>query len=382
MHAHGHGRGRFPALLMSLAMIISLAACGDNVPVDGGGTGNTADQALFQGEFAGSGASSQQSADEAWIAGFRKQHPGARISYDPAGSGAGVNAFLSGSTIWAGTDAPLTSDQLERSRKVCGSGTAFDLPVYATPIAVAYNLPDLWPKGSDGHLRMDPALIAMIFSGKVTNWRDPRIAALNPGANLPDLDITVIHRSDKSGTTKSFLSYLHDTAGSAWPYPAGENWPNDLGQGAKGTAGVVMTMNQAQGTFGYADAAQTTGLGTVAVQVGKTWQPPTAKTVANLLDAAQRDPQASQPGRVVLTVNHRTTQEHTYPIVLVSYDVVCTAYRDDRDGSKAQFAKAWLTYLLSEQGQRMAAANAGSAELGQGLRAQAMASVETIGGKS
>ena len=143
-----------------------------------------------------------------------------------------------------------------------------------------------------------------------------------------------------------------------------------------------MTMNQATGTFGYADAAQTTGLGTVAVQVGKTWQPPTAKTVANLLDVAQRDPQASQPGRVVLTVDHRTSREHTYPIVLVSYDVVCTAYRDDRDGSKARFAKAWLTYLLSEQGQRMAAANAGSAELGEGLRSQAMASVETIGGKS
>ena len=69
---------------MSLAMMISLAACGDNVPVDGGETGNTADQTLFQGEFAGSGASSQQSADEAWIAGFRKQHPGTRISYDPA----------------------------------------------------------------------------------------------------------------------------------------------------------------------------------------------------------------------------------------------------------------------------------------------------------
>ncbi|AII74333.1 phosphate ABC transporter substrate-binding protein PstS [Bifidobacterium coryneforme] len=370
-----HVFGRSLALFLSMGLVVGLSACGDNA-LPSSGQGGT-DQSL-SGEFAGSGASSQQSANEAWIAGFRQNHPQARISYDPSGSGAGVNAFLNGSTIWAGSDAPLSKSQIRQSEAICQDGTAFDLPVYATPIAVAYNLGDAGLNGPDRHLNMTPETIARIFSGKITNWKDPELARLNPGATLPDLPITVVHRSDKSGTTKSFVSYLHDAAGSAWPYAVGENWPNDLGQSAKGTAGVVMTMTQAQGTIGYADAAQTTSLGSVAVKVGNGWTPPSAKAAALVLDSARPSPDAVEPNRVVLDIDHTTDQAGAYPIMLISYDVACSVYRHDQDRSKARFAKAWLTYIVSEEGQRQAAANAGSAELSEAVRARVMASVKKI----
>lgn len=368
--------GRFLTLLLTISLVGGLSACGDNaLPSQSAGTVSAR---AISGEFAGSGASSQQSANEAWIAGFRQSHPRASISYDPSGSGAGVTAFLSGSTIWAGTDTPLSQDQVKQSASVCAEDTAFDLPVYATPIAIAYNLADYGLNDQNHHLRMDPATIAKIFSGQITNWKDPRLVRLNPGANLPDLPITVVHRSDKSGTTKSFVSYLHDAAGSAWPYAVGDNWPNSLGQSAKGTAGVVMTMTQAQGTIGYADAAQTSSLGSVAVRVGSGWTPPSAESALVTLNAARQDPSVKDSKRVVLDIDHNTDQEGAYPVMLISYDVVCSVYRQDPDGIKAKFAREWLTYILSEEGQDQAAANAGSAKLSDSVRSKVMASVSTI----
>ncbi|AKV55999.1 phosphate ABC transporter periplasmic protein [Bifidobacterium actinocoloniiforme DSM 22766] len=371
---------RGAALLTAFALTLSLAACGDNEPASAPQRSGQPAAVDLPGEYAGSGASSQQSADEAWIASFHAGHPSSRISYDPAGSGAGVTAFLSGAVVWAGTDEPLTQDQVEASRSVCATGSAFDLPVYATPIAFAYNLPSAGLNQAGRHLKMDPATVARIFDGRITRWNDPRLVRLNPGVDLPDLPITVIHRSDKSGTTKSLTSYLKAAAGDAWPHKPGENWPNDVGQGAKGTSGLVMTLTQAEGTFGYADAAQTTGLGTVAVKVGEGYEPASAKGAAKALDHSSFLPQPAGSLRQVIDVDYASQTPGAYPVLLVSYDVVCQAYKRDPDRRKATFAKAWLTYLASEDGQAQAASNAGSAPLSPAVRERIMGSVRAIEG--
>ncbi|BDR53461.1 phosphate-binding protein PstS [Bombiscardovia nodaiensis] len=382
---------RGAALVTALSLAFGLAACGDNAPATPSGAGAAsgsaaageqasapAGSASLNGEFAGSGASSQQSANEAWIADFHAAHPGARISYDPAGSGAGVTALLNGSVIWAGTDEPLNSAQIEQSKAVCARGTAFEVPVYVTPIALAYNLPSAGLNDSGKHLRMDPQTIAAIFQGQITRWNDARLAQLNPGVKLPDLPITVVHRSDKSGTTKSFLKYLKAAAGPAWPYQPGENWPNDLGQGAKGTAGLVMTLTQAEGTIGYADAAQTSGLGTVAVKVGQSYVAANEQGAAKMMDNVKYEPQPEGSLRQLVKVDYQTQQAGAYPVLLVSYDVACQAYQRDSDGSKAAFAKSWLTYVASEAGQKQAAANAGSVPLTPGMREKVMQSLQAI----
>ena len=296
------------AAVSGIVMLASVAACGDNTAsnTDSSASTDTKTTEAVSGNFSGAGASSQQAAVEAWIAGFQGTNPDAKVAYNPSGSGAGVSTFLTGATAWAGSDAALSNDEVEQSKSVCASGTAFDIPVYVSPIAVVFNLNGISGKGKT--LNMDADTIAKIFDGKITKWNDDAIKQQNPKVDLPDLDITVVHRSDKSGTTKNFLSYVKDAAGDAWSYELGENWPNEVGQGAKGTSGVISTVQQADGTIGYADASQAGELGTVAVKVGDDYVPFSAEAAAKVVDAspARRIRHWRQPrGRQARPQHHR-----------------------------------------------------------------------------
>ena len=357
-------------------MLTALAACGDNTAAptgDNTGNSNTSSAEAISGEFKGAGASSQQAAVEAWVAGFQGTNPDAKIGYDPSGSGAGVSTFLTGATAWAGSDAALSADQIEQSKSVCASGTAFDIPVYISPIAVVFNLKGVSDEGK--HVNMDAETIAKIFDGKITTWNDPAIQDQNPDLELPATPITVVHRSDKSGTTQNFVSYFIDTVPDAWPYELSENWPNEVGQGAKGTSGVISTVQQADGTIGYADFSQVGDLGTVAVKVGEEYVEISAEAGSKVIDDSELDSSAEGENRVVVKLNHNTSAEGAYPIVLVSYDIACPAYKD---ADTAKFVKSWLTYVVSEEGQQTASQNAGSAPLPDSLRETVMQSIDAI----
>ena len=366
---------RSVAVLSGVAMLTALAACGDNTAPTGDNTSNsnTSSAEAISGEFKGAGASSQQAAVEAWVAGFQGTNPDAKIGYDPSGSGAGVSTFLTGATAWAGSDASLSADQIEQSKSVCASGTAFDIPVYISPIAVVFNLKGVSDEGK--HVNMDGETIAKIFDGKITTWNDPAIQDQNPDLELPATPITVVHRSDKSGTTQNFVSYFIDTVPDAWPYELSENWPNEVGQGAKGTSGVISTVQQADGTIGYADFSQVGDLGTVAVKVGEEYVEISAEAGSKVIDDSELDSSAEGENRVVVKLNHNTSAEGAYPIVLVSYDIACPAYKD---ADTAKFVKSWLTYVVSEEGQQTASQNAGSAPLPDSLRESVMQSIDAI----
>lgn len=367
---------RSVAVLSGVAMLTALAACGDNTAAptgDNTGNSNTSSAETISGEFKGAGASSQQAAVEAWVAGFQGTNPDAKIGYDPSGSGAGVSTFLTGATAWAGSDASLSADQIEQSKSVCASGTAFDIPVYISPIAVVFNLKGVSDEGK--HVNMDGETIAKIFDGKITTWNDPAIQDQNPDLELPATPITVVHRSDKSGTTQNFVSYFIDTVPDAWPYELSENWPNEVGQGAKGTSGVISTVQQADGTIGYADFSQVGDLGTVAVKVGEEYVEISAEAGSKVIDDSELDSSAEGENRVVVKLNHNTSAEGAYPIVLVSYDIACPAYED---ANTAKFVKSWLTYVVSEEGQQTASQNAGSAPLPDSLRETVMQSIDAI----
>ena len=367
---------RSVAVLSGVAMLTALAACGDNTAAptgDNTGNSNTSSAEAISGEFKGAGASSQQAAVEAWVAGFQGTNPDAKIGYDPSGSGAGVSTFLTGATAWAGSDAALSADQIEQSKSVCASGTAFDIPVYISPIAVVFNLKGVSDEGK--HVNMDGETIAKIFDGKITTWNDPAIQDQNPDLELPATPITVVHRSDKSGTTQNFVSYFIDTVPDAWPYELSENWPNEVGQGAKGTSGVISTVQQADGTIGYADFSQVGDLGTVAVKVGEEYVEISAEAGSKVIDDSELDSSAEGENRVVVKLNHSTSAEGAYPIVLVSYDIACPAYKD---ADTAKFVKSWLTYVVSEEGQQTASQNAGSAPLPDSLRETVMQSIDAI----
>ncbi|MBM6700381.1 phosphate ABC transporter substrate-binding protein PstS [Bifidobacterium pullorum subsp. saeculare] len=364
------------AAVSLLAMTAALAACGDNVSADSSNNASSnGSSEKISGEFSGAGASSQQAAVEALIAGYKSLNPDATVNYNPTGSGAGVSSFLTGALAWAGSDAALTADQVEQSKSVCAKGTAFDVPVYVSPIAVAFNLKGVSDQGK--HVNMDASTIAKIFDGKITTWNDQAIASQNPDLKLPATPITVVHRSDKSGTTENFLSYVKDAAPNDWQYDLSENWPNSVGQGSKGTSGVISTIKQADGTIGYADFSQVGDLGTVAVKVGDSYNEISAEAGSKVVEASPLDESAKGENRIVVKIDHNTTAAGAYPIVLVSYDIACPAYKDAKTG---QFVKSWLTYVTSEQGQKVAEDAAGSAPLPSKLAdkiAQSINAIET-----
>ncbi|MEY8541244.1 phosphate ABC transporter substrate-binding protein PstS [Bifidobacterium pseudolongum] len=370
---NNHMVTRSLAAVCGVGLLASLAACGDNTAAPESTSATKDGVASLTGEYAGAGASSQQTAVEAWIEGFRSQAPNATVAYNPSGSGAGVSTFLTGSTVWAGSDKALSAAEIEQSKSVCASGTAFDVPVYVSPIAVAFNLDGISTAGK--HVNMDAATIAKVFNGEITRWNDPAITEQNPGLDLPNLTITVVHRSDKSGTTLNFVSYLKDVAPSAWPHDLSENWPNEVGQGAKGTSGVVSTIKQANGTIGYADFSQVGDLGTVAVKVGDDYTPISADAASKVIADSPVDTSVDGDNRIVIDINHKTAATGAYPIVLVSYDIVCPAYKESND---ATFAKAWLTYVTSAEGQKAAQDAAGTAPLPSNLTGKITASIDQI----
>ena len=363
------------AALSGIVMLASVTACGDNTAstTDSSSTDSASKTAPISGNFQGAGASSQQSAVEAWIAGFQGANPDAKIAYNPSGSGAGVQTFLTGATAWAGSDKALADDEVEQSKSVCADGTAFDVPVYVSPIAVIFNLKGVSDAGK--HINMDADTIAKIFDGKITKWNDPAIADQNKDLTLPDTAITVVHRSDKSGTTQNFVSYFKDQAPDSWTYDLSENWPNEVGQGAKGTSGVISTVKQADGTIGYADFSQVGDLGTVAVKVGDSYNEISAEAGSKVIEDSKQDDTVKGDNRIVIKINHATEAKGAYPIVLVSYDIVCPAYKDTK---QAEFAKAWLTYVTSDEGQKAAQDAAGTAPLPSSLKSEITKSIKAI----
>lgn len=322
------------------------------------------------GTLAGAGASSQEAAVGGWQAGFQTANPGVTINYDPVGSGGGREAFIAGGTAFAGSDAYLDDEELAASAERCGGEPAIDLPLYIAPIAVIYNLPDV------ENLQLSPETLAGIFTAQITNFNDPAIAADNPGVELPDQDITPVHRSDDSGTTENFTDYLGQAAPMAWTYEADGLWPADIegGEAANGTSGVVEAVTAGEGAIGYADASQAGELGTAAIKVGEEFVEYSPEAAAAVLEAST--PVTGRPeGDLAYDLARDTTESGTYPIVLVSYHIVCKTYMDPAQGN---LVKAYLTYIASAEGQMAAAEAAGSAPISDALREQVNASIELI----
>lgn len=363
--------GRAAAVLSIGALAFTLTACGsdNNTGADSGAADTTADTGTsVSGTLTGIGASSQSSAMDAWIAGFAASNTGASVQYSPDGSGAGREAFLAGGAQFAGSDAYLSDDELASSQSVCGPDGAIDVPVYISPIAIAYNLP-----GVDT-LNLDAATIASIFRGDITTWDDPAIAALNEGASLPSTAITAVHRSDDSGTTENFTEYLNEVAGDVWTDEPDGNFPSTLGgEAAQGTSGVVSAVSATEGAIAYADASAVGDLGTVQVQVGEEFVALSPEAAATAVEASSLV-EGRAANDVAIDLDRTTTEAGAYPIVLVSYQIFCTSYESQE---VVDLVKAWGNYVVGD-GQAAAADSAGSAPLSDSLAQDAMAAIDSI----
>ncbi|WP_371740102.1 phosphate ABC transporter substrate-binding protein PstS [Frigoribacterium sp. VKM Ac-2836] len=346
-----------------------LASCASN---EGGATSSGGASASdVSGTIAGVGASSQQAAQEAWVAAFQTANPDANIGYEPSGSGSGRESFISGAADFAGSDRAFTTDEISSSTFAgCTPDTGLvELPAYVSPIAVVFNL--------DGvkELNLTPATLAGIFSGKITTWDASEIKADNPDADLPSTGITAVHRSDDSGTTENFTDYLHATAGDTWTEEADGTWPTAFGgEGASGTTGVIDAVTNGTGTIGYADASRAGDLGTVKVKVGEDFVGYSAEAAAAIVDESPEE-EGRTDGDIAIALDRTSTASGVYPIVLVSYLIACESYED---AAKGELVKSYLSYVTSEDGQKVAADAAGSAPISSTLSGQVTDAIALI----
>jgi len=359
---------RAAVLTAALAGSLSLAACGASNEGSSNSASGSSSATQLSGDLTGAGSSAQQAAMQAWQAGFNGQQPGVNFSYDPVGSGGGREQFLAGGVDFAGSDAALSDDELTKAKSRCGTGEVFELPNYISAIAVVYHL--------DGvkELNLPAATLAGIFNGSIKTWNDPKIAADNPDAKLPSTAITVVHRGDKSGTTKNFTDYLSKTAKDVWTAGAVDEWPTKGGEAANGTSGVIAAVKGGQGTIGYADESQAGDLGVAKIKVGDTFVAPSSKAAAAVVANSDRVPGRSDTD-LAIDVNRTTTSTDEYPVVLVSYHIGCTQYDDQ---AKAAALKAFESYVISEEGQKASADAAGSSPITADARAAAQKVIDGI----
>lgn len=295
-----------------------LAACGG----EGGDRATPGEMRGGGGEggsvsLTGAGATFPYPVYSKWFDEYGKANP-VRINYQSQGSGAGIRQITEGTVDFGASDAPMTDEELAKRPDV------LHIPTVLGSVAIAYNLP-----GFDQRLNLDGDVIAAIYRGEITRWDDPRIAALNPGVQLPGVDVLPVYRSDGSGTTYVFTDYLSSVS-PAWQQAAGRGksvrWPTGLG--AKGNEGVSGQVRQAPGAIGYIELAYTeqANLPTAAVrnQAGR-FVPPTEEATSAAA-AEVEEKRAENPDFRFSIVN--APGENAYPIASFTYLLVPSHLED------------------------------------------------------
>jgi phosphate transport system substrate-binding protein len=360
---------------------IALAACGSDTgaltDTPGAGAGTTAAQPATtaadatdcqSGTLTADGSTAQQNAMTQWIKDYQTKCPGATITYGGGGSGQGITDFSNKQVDFAGSDAALdpAKGEVQAASKACGS-QAIDLPMVTGPIAIGYNL-----EGVTG-LTLTPDVIAKIFLGKITRWDDPAITAINPGLSLPSQKITVFNRSDASGTTQNFESYLAASAPSVWTVTPDKQW-GGAGQGKKGNQIVGQAVQSTPGSIAYVEWAYAiaSNLSQAKIDNGAGPVELNADTVAKAVASAK--PKPSGPGDLSLQLDYATKTPGAYPIVLVTYEIVCTKYSDPQVGA---MVKSFLTFVASSAEQN-AVRNLGYAALPASVQSQVQDQIAQI----
>lgn len=293
-----------------------------------------------QAEMALSGAGStfDYPVFSVWFSAYAKTDPSLSFSYNPIGSGGGIRQIIARTVDFGASDAPMTNDALAEAQ-----GEILHVPVVTGGVAVVYNLLD-GPK-----LRLDADTLAGIFMGAITKWNDPRIAAINPQAELPDYDVVVIHRSDGSGTTYIFTDYLSSVS-PTWKSLIGKgtivNWP--VGLGATGNAGVADQVSSRPGAIGYAELSYAKRLqlqyADLRNDAGNYVSPTSASVSAALA-------MALVPWDLRFSMVN-SIGKNAYPISGASWILI---YKQQRDADKGKKLVQFLRWAVTD-GQKLSAA--------------------------
>jgi phosphate transport system substrate-binding protein len=341
---------------VALTAALALAACGsDNTTsstsssASGAGSSSaSAGGAAVSGTLNGEGSSAQKNAITQVIADFQTANPGATVNYNATGSGAGVKQFLASQVDFGGSDSALKTEstdgspvEVDAAKTRCSGNPAWNLPLVAGPLAVAYNL-----KGVD-KLVLTPEIAAKIFSGTIKTWDDPAIKAANSGATLPASAIKVFFRSDESGTTDNFQKYLAAAAPSAWTLGVGKKWAGKSGEGKPQNDGVAGAVKSTEGGVTYTEwsFAKKNSLGVAQIDNGAGAVELTGASAGKAVAAAKA---AGEGNDLRLKVDYATKEPGTYPIILVTYEIVCSK---GLAADKTVLLKSFLKYFAGTEAQ-------------------------------
>ena len=335
---------RLVAAVSTVALTVSLAACSEQPTntTEGNSPSSSTSSSTAPGadklalanniSLTGAGATFPAPLYQKWFAEFNKKHPKVQINYQSVGSGAGVEQLIKGTVDFGASDVGMKEEEIKKVSK-----GIIMLPMTAGSIVMAYNLP-----GVDAEIKLPRAVYVDILLGKIKTWDDPKIVAANPGLKLPNTAITVVYRSDGSGTTAVFTKHL-STISPDWKTAVGDGksvkWP--VGVGAKGNEGVTAQIQQTPGAIGYIEygyAKQNKiAFATLENKAGKYPKPSeesASKSLASVtlpenLKASVSDPEG----------------DDSYPIVTYTWLLV---YKQYADADKAKALEAVIEYGLTE----------------------------------
>lgn len=345
-----------------MAGVLLVLAC-QQVPSQTPDVGEPADPPVAASPVVlnGTGASFPLFIYERIFSEYRQQvDPNLQVNYQPTGSAAGIQQILSNTVDFGASDVAMTDEEMAQ----VDSGVVL-VPMTAGLVAIAYNLP-----GVEQPLQLSREALAGIFSGQITQWNDPLIAAANPDLTMPDLPITLVHRSDGSGTTATLTAHLSEIS-PGWRSQVGSGlnvkWP--AGVGIKANAGVSAQIQQAEGAIGYVEYsyAQKLGLPVAAIEnQSGNFVEPNPQTGAAALSEVE------MPNNLKAFITDPMATE-AYPIVTYSWIL---AYQNYEDAEKGTALKEVLTWGLTN-GQTFSE-SLGYIPLPESVAEQAIAAVDSI----
>jgi phosphate transport system substrate-binding protein len=351
-------RQRFTTAGVALAaMALLVAACSSS----GSGSSSSSGSGL-SGTLNGSGSTLQLVYQQQAIQSFKSVQPSITVNYGGGGSGKGRTDLASNVVQFAGSDSPISSTDLPLFK----GKTVLYFPILIAPITASYNLP-----GIKSGLKLDAPTLAGIFQAKITKWNDPQIASQNPGVKLPSTAITIVHRSDSSGTTQNFSEFLVEGAPSVWKLGSDStiNWPaNSRGGNANG--GVAQIIKTTAGAIGYVDYAD-------AKASGLTWASVKNQAGNYVAPSVQSATEAASNAQVKPDLTFSAiwaSGAQSYPITAQSWVLV---YQKQSSSNTTKLLKSYIGYLVGD-GQKLLP-QLGYAPLPSSIDQQAKAQISKIG---
>ena len=301
------------AWVSAVVLLLAAIACNNNGS-GGSGSGSVSLQ--------GAGASFPAPLYQKWLSEYGNLHSNMKIDYQSIGSGGGIKQLKEQTVDFGASDAPMSDADLKAA-----PGEIIHVPTVLGAVVITYNL-----EGVKQPLRFSPEVLADVFLGKIKKWNDPKIAADNPGVTLPASDITVVHRSDSSGTSAVFTDYLSKVS-PEWKEKVGAgvspSWPTGIG--GKGNEGVTGQVKNTPNTIGYVELAYAMQNKLPAAQVknqGGNFIEPTIDTVT----AAAASFAATTPEDLRVSITNAPGAQ-VYPISSYTYILV---YKDQKDAAKGK----------------------------------------------